>query len=334
MVIEYECVCGARISMPEAAAGRRARCRSCGLIARVPEPQWQIEAAIGINPSSEDRSLGAMPDHPPVTRNGTVLPPVARRRPASTDNSTSGGRSFWVDAIGSFTFFCHGSNLAILVTITMIQLALLFLGSIPIANLLTWLIGPLFGMWLSAFALNVVTETAQGDDVLSAPGATDPFDDLLRPSLQFIGCWLLAMGPAVLIALMAATWGGGVPWHLVGVLGGIGLFFLPVLILGTAIGGELPLRSIPLLIRTVLGTLGPYLSVCMMVGLAALVAVSSINGMGKLVTTLFGTSVPLPVTLIVIALGELIEVCAWIVAMRQIGLYYRHFKSSFPWQAE
>jgi hypothetical protein len=107
-----------------------------------------------------------------------------------------------------------------------------------------------------------------------------------------------------------------------------------VLILGSAIGGGLPIRSLHLLVLTVAKTPLAYLSVCVLVGMAAIGAIASSMGMSGLLTKFFGGNVPMSLAIAYVVVGEVVETYAWIVAMRLIGLYYRHFKSHFPWRAE
>ena len=48
----------------------------------------------------------------------------------------------------------------------------------------------------------------------------------------------------------------------------------------------------------------------------------------------FEDAPPISALIALAVVSELAEAYAWIVAMRQIGLYYRHYKSRFPWKAE
>jgi hypothetical protein len=108
----------------------------------------------------------------------------------------------------------------------------------------------------------------------------------------------------------------------------------PVLILGAAIGEQLPLRSLPLLLRTVASTPLPYVAVWLLVSMAGGIAVVTTTWMTDVLTSWFGADAPLTTVAAVALVSKTAELYAWIVAMRQIGLYYRHFKSRFPWEAE
>ncbi len=83
-------------------------------------------------------------------------------------------------------------------------------------------------------------------------------------------------------------------------------------------------------VRTVLAAPVPYLAVCG----AILVAVSFQYVVDSdTVTALVGNIGVGPVIALAF-LSQALSLYASIVAMRVIGLYYRHYKQRFPWQAE
>ncbi|MBN1345874.1 MAG: hypothetical protein JXQ73_24505 [Phycisphaerae bacterium] len=337
MAIHHECSCGAHITLPTLSAGRRARCKSCGLVFRVPRPQWQIEAAVACAPAIEE--IDCLRPEVNFTRNGTVIPPPlvgSRAVPRKTlaARAVADRPSFWEDAAKSFLFFASSNNLAILVMICLVQLVLLGLSSLPLVGLFTWLIWPTFGMWLFAFYFHVVVETAQGDDELSALGMSDIWEDMFWPSIRFVGCLLIALAPGIAVGMITSSKAEGVAWDLVMPAVAFGMLFWPVLVLGAAIGRTLPIRALPILVRTVAATPGPYLAVCVLVGVAGFVATQTTTSMMALVTRIFGQSAPLGVVMAAYAIGTVVETYTCIVVMRQIGLYYRHYKERFPWGAE
>lgn len=335
--IRYECICGTHIRLPERAAGRRARCTSCGAVFNVPRSGQCVPAAKREAPPQDPvTEVGLLAPSPMGVDGGPMSPatrPVAVAR--QTRNTIGEDKSsFWEDAAWSFVFFLNTANLSVLITVSLVQLLLVGLQFVPFLGMLGWVLSLLFWMWLCSFYFHVVLETAAGEDELSTAGFSDIMEELIRPCLRFLICGAIALGPAYLVAVSGIAKEDEVPWHAVIPVGAAGLFLWPVMILGTAVGGGLPLRSIHLLILTVIKTPLAYLSVCLLVGVAIVSASVSTMGMDGLLTRLFGRHPPLSLVAISVVLGGVVQTYAWIVAMRVIGLYYRHFKSRFPWRAE
>jgi hypothetical protein len=339
MTITHECACGAVIMVSRFAAGRRARCKSCGLIFRIPVPGRESYGELGRHdegercyPLSENHQEAPTPTGSTATRSASGVASTARSRLPRWKRASEA--SFWQDAWWSFVLVRDGTNLALLVVISAIQLILTALQSIPFFGFFAWPVAMGFAVWLCAFYLHVVAETAQGDDVLSLFELSDIVEDLIRPCLRFVACGVVALGPAYLVLSFVTNSGQAVPWHVVGPLACAGVFLWPVMILAAAIGRELPVRYLPVLVKTVLMTPGAYLAVCGFTGLAGLLAYLSLPGAETLGARLLGTNGSLLLFFGVTALGQVIGTYATIVAMRQIGLYYRHFKARFPWRAE
>ena len=97
MAIKVECpACGKRLSAPDSAAGKRAKCPTCGAVVVVPEPVYDAEEV------SEDQGLEEKPAPLPPSGVGDLLdeadeyalaptlPPPAAPRPAARTPSGAG----------------------------------------------------------------------------------------------------------------------------------------------------------------------------------------------------------------------------------------------------
>ncbi len=337
MFIEHECACGAIIRLPDTAAGRRARCRSCGLIFRVPEshhPDAYALAEIESSPHAK-ADTSRIPDVG-VGPNGTIMAYRAgfdapgQTRRGSDDQALA--RSFWEDLAWSFGFLRRSSNVAPYAIIVGIHWGLLALGSLPFVCLLAWGAWPFFLLWLGAFYLNVVVETAQGDDEVSASNLADPIDDIFVPGLRFFLCCIVGLAPTTLALALATSTETAIPWHVLLPTAIVGLLLWPLLIVGTAIGEQLPIRSLPALLKGMASTPGPYLAVCVMVVVAGLIAYGMAAGFDGLLLRAFDQKVPPMLQVVSTGIGAVAGVYGWIVAMRMIGVYYRHHKEHFPWR--
>lgn len=243
-------------------------------------------------------------------------------------------RSFWGDAAWSFVCFLDGGNMATLIAVCVVNVLVTVVGLVPVLGCGGLLLQGAFRAWLCAFYFNVVAETARGEDALPEVRVSSIYDDLFLPVVRFAGCWLVVFLPAIIVAIVMFRETGKVSWDLVAMVGAVGLFFWPIMVLGTAIGGGLPLLSIPVLALTVARTIIPYILVCVLVALAMTIAIGTQIGFQVLLSSSRGATLSPAAPLVFDLLGSVVQAYAWIVAMRLIGLYYRHFKSRFPWQAE
>ncbi|GMU21288.1 MAG: hypothetical protein AMXMBFR13_13810 [Phycisphaerae bacterium] len=374
MSIQYTCACGALIRLPAAATGRKAKCKSCGTIFRVPEatalapPSGQVPAAAapakaGRAPQahgeraddwlldfadSETRATGE-----PVRVVDLTPPPLVQEddRPGQRFLDAQGARpaedrdwiiapqrSFWADLAASFFFFLNGSSLVTFIVISFVAMWDALVSYAP--GFLSLMGHALINGYLCAFYMNVIRETASGEDELPGVSVTSVLDDILFPLAQFIGTWAVALAPAVITlvlfvnssdeltalhAMDPSLWPG-----VVYALGVVGLALWPVIVLGVAIGGGFNGLWPHVIIRTALGAPLAYLAI-----LAALIVATAFMMLPWF--DFFGLrAANLPIGAIVglalvsIILGEY----SAIVSMRVIGLFYRHFKHRFPWVAE
>jgi len=348
--------------MPFSAAGRRARCRSCGAIFTVParecgpasEPippapgskhtraEADDEPYAWLEEFSKVESKAApQPAARPIDLVGEVGEPaeMAGALPAGDEPgehpSADEGRdwitgprqSFWRDLAESFLFFMTPGNL-----ITFIIIAVINACSVPLSYLgiLGLIASFLILGYLCAFYMSIILETASGEDELPNVWISSIFDDIVMPMVRFVGTWVWVLLPALGLALWSQAAGREVPWGLVQALVVIGLFFWPVVILGVAIGGGFKGLWPHVIIRTAFCALLPYLAIC-----ATLLVAASLLVLPQTDLFLSAASRFVPGAMFQLAiLNSVLNAYVMIVAMRIIGLFYRHYKHRFPWKAE
>lgn len=335
MAISSQCVCGAKVRLPDSAAGKRARCRACGQVFRVPAKpaeEQDSSAPIDIAPyEAEGPSIASPPPASPSPPYEGLMPGA---RALDGDWIEDSGRSFWADAAWSFGFFLEGGNIVTLIVLCLLRMAIQFFAMLPLFGCWALTAQAFLAAWLFAFYFNIITETARGEDGLPDVWVASIFDDLILPGVRFVACSLAVFLPAVAAAFLMLRNQGEISWNVVWLIAALGVFFWPVMALGTAIGGGLPLASVPVLILTVAKTFLPYLAVCLLVAIAMAIPIASEEGLDMLLASAPGAKISTGGAIALrMAIGG-VEVYAWIVAMRLIGLYYRHFKSRFPWVAE
>jgi len=140
---------------------------------------------------------------------------------------------------------------------------------------------------------------------------------------------------ALVLVLGCVLQGIPVPWTVVGGLAAAGLFFWPIVILCVAIGGSLRGLWPHTVIQTVLAAPLAFLTIW------GVLLIS--GGLYVLTTTrglLYGLldrllpNQPASVFWLVLLISGVMSAYGSIVAMRAIGLFYRHFKQYLPWRAE
>ncbi|MGQ9651084.1 MAG: hypothetical protein ACUVXJ_13320 [Phycisphaerae bacterium] len=246
---------------------------------------------------------------------------------------------FWEDLLKSFLFPLDASNL---VTYLILGIAPFVCWWIPMAGPFLVLV---LQLYIAAFCMEVIRETAAGEDRLPETLWMSSAIDLLSPLFQFLGATALAMLPAAIYVLVTIKPGSSLEmilWHFirapqmpaVQILAAAGLLFWPIIVLAVAIGGSFSGLWPHIVVRTVLCAPAPYLAMC---GTLLIAAVIWILPSTPLFDNLYIKAAQLlgPRGLLAIHLPrDLISLYGMIVAMRTIGLYYRHFKHKFPWAAE
>lgn len=388
MAIRYECRCGANIRMPVSAAGKKARCQSCGAVFTVPGPDYDpdaqpipLEGSPPEPPTPQDhepsvggwladfardekRTAGEKPvvvDQIPSKslteelereqavqeQARTAIPHITGRLPHEEAKAHDAERSgviapevpFWEDLLRSFAFPLDASNLV----------TYLILGIAPFVSWCIPMAGPFLALvvhlYIAAFCMEIVRETAAGEDRLPETVWMTSALDLVRPLFHFLGATALAMLPAIICILATIEPGSGVmavirhftrapEMPAVQVLAAAGLLFWPVIVLAVAIGGSFNGLWPHIVVRTALCAPGAYLAICGTLLIAAAIwilpSTPLFSELYVKATQLLGRRGPLVVSLP----QDLISLYGMIVAMRTIGLYYRHYKHKFPWVAE
>lgn len=319
MSIAHTCSCGAFIRLPRTAAGRMARCKTCGTIFKIPErARNPVPPAPDFSWPDQDTPIDDAPE-PPVP-----LPADAAREDGDW---IAPRRSFWGDLAGSFLFFLDPGNMVVFVVLAF---ACIFVEFVPKFGIFGLLLSFGFASYISAFLMAIVLETASGEDELPSLGITNAWDDLLIPAVQFAGTWLFVLLPAIVLAVWSWARTGEVVWNWVYAVGGAGLFFWPAVVLAVAVGGTFAGLWPHVVVRTALSAPVAYLAICAALLVAAAIA--------ALPDVLIATGAAQPIAsapaLALRAAGEAVGLYAAIVAMRVIGLFYRHYKHRLPWVAE
>jgi len=302
--------CGARFNAPDTAAGRKGKCGRCGVIVDIP-------AAAPAAPPP--------PDLPPV-----APPQVVRAEPDKPQ------RGFWEDAMLSFAVPFRGSGpfvLLILVALNAVHAFLSLAGFIGYAGRL------IITGWLFSFYFSIILNTAGGEDDLPRFDMTGgPWESIIRPMLLYFGALVWVMLPLILWS--AAIWFGGTIISrradvvVVLVLALIGLFLWPMTVLTVAIRGfSLEALRYDKQLLAIVRAFPQYMAVWLFL----LVSV------GGAIATMFATSfIAAPSgeegfflgTAVIVIATAVISAYFIIVAMRTIGLFYRHYKRHFAWIAE
>jgi len=333
MAIHVRCTCGARLRFPDGTEGKYGQCKMCGAKVLI-EPEDVGETPVAANrrqgaPATEPRAPSDEEDFDLAARGIAGRPGIR----AEEVRKTAAG--FWVDVGQSFVFFLRLDNLARFVIVIAMNLlvGVLRYGMLwgPSGRVALW---PLFGGLvvqglLAAFYLNVIVETAGGEDKLPGFSVSEFWEDAIRPLLLFVGSMLLVMVPAIAVYVVApGTTTFGLPWILLV----IGLFCWPATVLMVAIGDGFRSLRPGLVLRTIVSAFAPYLAIWIMLLLAAVptylpellasdkLPAAAQRGQGPILSQILAARAASAYTMI--------------VGMRLIGLYYRHFKTRFPWRAE
>ncbi len=286
----------------------------------------------GRRPKLIDFLDGAVEEEPPAT----VLP----ERPHdidmhATDAERSGileaSRPYWLDLITSFVFFLDAGSFVtflIIILINVWTVPLTFAGPVGAMGL-----GILSG-YLCTFYMTVILETASGEDELPNVWIGNVFDDLVVAGFRFIATVAWVLLPASCLAIIEFVNLGYVHWNAVLALAGFGLLFWPVVILGVSVGGGFYGLWPVTIIRTALCAPLAYLAMCAVLLIAAgIAALPHMPVYHQALAKLSGQTNK-SLFWLIIFVNSTISAYAMIVAMRAIGLYYRHYKRRFPWVAE
>jgi hypothetical protein len=303
MTIEFKCRCGTVVRAADQAAGKEGRCKVCGQLMRVP---------------TREQLLGA---------EARELDPIFRSRPSLEDYQAvrQPGRGFWADAARNFVLDAKPVNLIPLAFSWFLLMLMVVMGY----ALLIGVIGRfLVAGWLFAFCMNVISETAAGEDEVPTFRWEDGlWGDIVLPYFTFLGSLFGVLLPAIITWVAAYYTGSESLGYVATGLAVAGLFAWPAALLVVSIGGISAAFQLDAIALTIARSFFPYLAV---VGLIA-VAIGLYVWTGR---QLFNRTEAGSANFGVTAAHTVIHAWAMIVSMRFIGLYYRHFKNRFPWSAE
>jgi len=234
---------------------------------------------------------------------------------------------FWKDWAESFVFFTDANNFLTLFFLTLINMTNTLL---PHGGILGLLGSVLVNGYLCAVAMAIVVETASGENELPNLWIDDILDDLVMPMFRCLGTWAFCLIPVGLVQLLAWYNGLELPHTAFIALAAACAFFWPVVVLCVAIGGGFQGLWPHTIIRTAWAAPLPYLAVW-----GALLVAAGVTFLPD--TDLFaslGSRWGVRGMILLRMAGYAMSVYAMIVAMRVIGLFYRHYKKRFPWVAE
>jgi hypothetical protein len=268
------------------------------------------------------------------------------------------GRSFWSDVAWSFVFINQPSNAITFVFVWLLYVAAescsVVTGFSPLLSrfgclaLVFWL--ALTG-WIYSFLLNCIVDVACGEDDLPTLRFTEGLlDDMVYPLFKFVGAWFVVLLPALIYTMVAlgcapaqlradirAAGSAGELFDVLGpwapplvALAGLAVFFWPITVLVVAMSRLADVFRIDLILRTVGRTFLPYLATCLLVGVAFGLEVGALRALSR---PAGGGTTGANVALIVVLANGAIAYFD-VVAMRIIGLYYRHFSNRFAWSWE
>ncbi len=353
--ITCHCTCGAKFGFPDHAAGKKARCKRCGEIFKVPSASnparvaskraarpAPVEAPVPPEAEPWDPLLG-------LTEGDAVdtgpAPGLLALAPEPVDDDTrhrsppaevghmphhdlgdaAPERSFWTDLPSAFVLpISSGGNFVTFIALCFVScwtIPLGFAGVFGMAGLL------LVTGYLCAFYLEVIRDAAAGEDDLPNVWISSVYDDLIRPLLQFIASAAVVALPGLLLLLYGF---GSRTWELVPlafVVMGVGGLFWPIVVLSMAIGGGMAPPLPHVIIRTALCAPLAYLAVLTALGVTVGLQYFAEFGLERYLSQGSGL-------LVTKAISLSVGVYTTIVAMRAIGLFYLHNKRKFPWVAE
>ena len=298
MTIEFNCPnCGALIAFDSKHSGRQAKCLTCGQKLIIPAESFQKPKKIAPEPEVREE----------------VIPGF--------------GRAAFVD---TWKIFFDRRNVTTLVFVAAVVCFrfLLARGVCCMGEMSTVII---WG-WLFGFYLNILQQTAYDEDLLPEIylGTSITFAwYVIQPLLTF--CYTLALAEVPFLIVMNLLKDSGITFHNFGsdlsplhLLAQfffiLGLFVFPAAILTTAVGKDLAMLRPDCLLAPILRKFFPYVAVVLMLAAACFIQFHApqYTGARPLVTALH------------LALNLLVQVIA-IVAMRAIGLFYRHYAPYFRW---
>jgi hypothetical protein len=298
MTIKFYCPnCDAIIAFDSKHAGKRARCLTCGQIFIIPQESNQVPQKIKAE----------------LEYKGPPLPGF-----------------YHAVFIDSRKIFFDPENATSLVFVIAVTCFKFFLANAICMNYVSFVV--IWG-WLLGFYLNIIYETAYEIDKLPEIYlGTGPVFlwYIIKPFLVFSYTMFIVQLPFIIALGLLVDKGIAADenlWHVwkglplfLQVLFIFGLFLFPMAILTTAVGKDLTLLRPDYLVPPIFKAFIPYLT-----GVALLVAASLLQ-----IRTRQFEDASFAITSADLALNLTVQLIA-LIAMRSIGLFYRHYNCYFNW---
>ncbi len=367
----YKCLCGAKYRFSDAHLGRKSKCKICDAIFTLTADDAPIpvvdESPLEVMIDSETaRQAGVAATFiPPPTAPGAQV--IIERE---DEEPAKGPGGYGQDLFWSFLFATHPNDLAIFVAYCLILGigdgffglttgggfgGFMLVGGIMVGGflLLTWFI---FKGWFASVRFAILESAAAGDEHLpNTTFSSDWYEDYLLPAFQWFMSWFLVLAPVGLfmihymanhpVGIMAAfgldlVAPAGTPTiyteALFWVLGGLGLFLWPMVVLCVALGGLTTVFRVDLLVASIIRTLPAYLVTVVIVYAAEVGGYMLRELIYDAIAPLAagGARAPFGTRVLAAFAGNAAFLYLSIVMLRAIGLYYHHFKHRFAWSWE
>jgi len=298
MTIKFNCPnCDALIAFDDKHIGKHARCLTCGQIFIIPARENQTPQKIE-----------------PQIEKGRPLPGFYR--------------AVFVE---SWKLFIDPENATSLVFVIAVVCFKFFLApAICCCGHITYFI--VWG-WLFGFYLNIIYETAFGIDKLPEIYLGTSITFLwyvIKPFLIFFSTMVAVQLPFIIALRLlhdkgltyVNMWQTGIGLHsLLQILFILGLFVFPIAVLTVAVGRDITLLRPGYLFKPICSAFIPYLVVVVL-----LVAF----GVLEMQTSQYDAQMSPPIITGRLTFNLVTQVIA-VIAMRSIGLFYRHYNCHLPW---
>ncbi len=293
MTIQFFCPnCNEIIGFPDKHAGKRARCTTCGRLFIIPSENYKKPKKVELTKEKGEPLPGFYRDV--FVDNWKLF--------FDSENVTS---LAFVIAVVCFKFFTAGSPCCAFVT-----------------HFAIW-------GWLLGFYLNIIYETAFEIDKLPEIylGTSITFLwYIIKPFFLFSVTMAFVQLPFIIVLVLRKDEGLTIEnvrqaeFELVHILFILGLFLFPIAILTTAIGKDITLFRPDYLLAPVFKAFVPYVVTVLLLIAAALLETQTTQYTGAGLLTTAGH----------LATNFAVQLIA-IIAMRSIGLFYRHYSCHLAW---
>jgi hypothetical protein len=293
MTIQFFCPnCNEIIGFPDKHAGKRARCTTCGRLFIIPSENYKKPKKVELSKEK-----------------GEPLP------------------GFYRDVfVDNWKLFFDSENVTPLVFVIAVVCFKFFTAGSPCCAFVTHY--AIWG-WLLGFYLNIIYETAFEIDKLPEIylGTSITFLwYIIKPFFLFSLTMAVVQLPFIIVLVLRKDEGLTIEnirqaeFGLLHVLFILGLFLFPIAILTTAIGKDITMFRPDYLLRPIFRAFVPYVVTVLLLIAAALLETQTNQYTGAGLLTIAGH----------LAMNFAVQLIA-IIAMRSIGLFYRHYSCHLAW---